>query len=106
MGKRKDILKWDLKKKLIYYRYSRGNRLNLNERPYWRQFLAPRCRLRGTLSQYHVYKEECSFYSASRELGSDRCKSVRSILFGRKKKWVSKMSTQGLDYGVIEASPC
>merc|ERR1712060_18256 len=42
-----------------------------------------------------------SFYRASRELGSDRCKSVRSILFGIRKR-ESKTSTQGLAAGQIE----
>jgi len=60
-------------------RYARDNRLMILESPYWRNCLAPRCRLFASWGCIRSQWFGCSPIKAERELGSERRETVRFL---------------------------
>jgi len=60
-------------------RYAGDNRLIIFERSYLENCLAPRCRLFASTSCRGFEWLGCSPIKAEHELGSERCKTVRSL---------------------------
>jgi hypothetical protein len=60
-------------------RYAGDNRLIFLESPYWRNWLAPRCRLVKARSRKRLQEFGWSPIKMVRELGLERCETVRSL---------------------------
>ncbi len=69
--------------------------------PYLQSGLAPRCRLITSWSWIWFQGFSCSLMKVIRELGSERCETVRSLSAIKKKKYILLfLSTKGLERAI------